>query len=331
MIPREMKTPIGVKLSGGISRFVTKNYHQYNAIQLRNATLAYKHLLDTGGKMFVSLAGAASTARLGISLAKMIYKGYVSGISCTGANLEEDVFNLVGNQDYLQIPNYKNLSPDDDEEIGKKKFNRVTTAAIPTETMKRVEDLIIEKWKISDERKFPFEFLGELLLDGKFEQYYQVDSEESWLLAAMKMKIPVVTPGNGDSTLGQVFSALVREMEVDSNIMKNDYEALNYLGDWYLREKAPKGFFQIGGGIAGDFSICVVPFLRQDCHLGDKVKHWAYFAQVTDADVSYGGYSGAEPNEKITWDKLNKKTPRFVIKSDATIVVPLIFSQILGE
>jgi len=331
MLPREMKPSIEVHLPGATARLIRGNYHRYNALQVKNATYAYKHLLDTGGKMFLAMAGASSTARLGISIAKMIYKGYISGISCTGANLEEDVFNLIGLNDAKIIPNYKDLTPEDDEELNKKKHNRVTDGTISAETMKKVENLIIEKWEISEERKFPFEFLGELLLDGRFEEYYQTDPNESWLLAAMKMKIPIVTPGNGDSTLGQVFSALIREMEVDPNIMKNDYEALNYLGDWYLREKADKGFFQIGGGIAGDFSICVVPWLRQDCQMGNKVKHWAYLTEITDADPTYGGYSGAEASEKISWDKINKDTPTFIIKSDATIVVPLIFNAILGE
>jgi deoxyhypusine synthase len=331
MLPREMKQPIEVKLEGPTAKFVRENYHHYSAQTLKNATFAYKHLFDSGGKMFVSLAGAMSTGRIGISLAKMIRKGYVSGLSVTGANLEEDVFNLVAHDTYLQIPEYKDLTKEQEEKLAKKKFNRVTDAAIPATAMREVEDLIIQRWKDSSDRKFPHEFLTELLLDGALEKYYQVDSDESWLLAAAEMKIPIVTPGWEDSTLGNVFTAIVREMKVDVNIVKSGIEAMNYLADWYLKEKSEKGFFQIGGGIAGDFAICVVPFLRQDCHMGEKVKHWAYFAQCTNAIVEEGGYSGAEPNEKITWDKISKKTPSFVIKGDASITVPLIFNQILGE
>jgi deoxyhypusine synthase len=328
-----MKQPIEVKLPGPTAKFIRRNLHSYNAKYVKNATMAYKHLLDTGGKMFVAMAGAMSTAQIGISLATMIRKGYVSGLSVTGANLEEDVFNLVGYDDYIEIPDYKDTTPEDDDKLAKKKFVRIYEDVVPPEVMKKVEDVIIQKWKnasLGSERKFPHEFLCELLLDGALEKYYQADPAESWLLAAAEMNIPIVTPGWEDSTLGNVFTAMVREMEVDIQIMKTGIEAMNYLADWYLKEKAEKGFFQIGGGIAGDFPICVVPFLKQDCHMGDKVKHWAYFAQITDAEVSYGGYSGAEPNEKITWNKIGKKTPRFIIKSDATIVVPLIFDSILG-
>lgn len=333
MLPREMKKSIDVKLAGSTGKLLRRDYHAYNAKYLRDATYAYKHLLDSGGKMFVALAGAMSTARLGISLAAMIRKGYVSGLSVTGANLEEDVFNLVGRKDYLEVPDYKDTTPEDDEQLRKKKMNRVYEDIIPAEVMSKIEDLIINKWKnavMDNDRKFPHEFLCELLLDGALEKYYQINPEESWLLAAAEMKIPIVTPGWEDSTLGNVFSALVREMILDVKILKTGIEAMNYLADWYLRIKEEKGFFQIGGGIAGDFAICVLPFLRQDCKMGDKVKHWAYFCQVTDAEVSYGGYSGAEPNEKITWDKINKKTPKFVIKSDATIVVPIMFNALLG-
>ena len=333
MLPREMKVPITVKLSGPSAKIIKRDYHSYNAKYVKNATYAYKHLIDKGGKMFVAMAGAMSTARLGISLAAMIRKGYVSGLSVTGANLEEDIFNLVGRQDYLDVPDYKDTTPEDDEKLSKKKFVRIYEDVVPPEVMRKIEDIIIERWKdavLKRERKFPHEFLTELLLDGTLEKYYQIDPDESWLLAAAKANIPIVTPGWEDSTLGNVFTAMVREMEIDISIIKTGIEAMNYLADWYLKEKADKGFFQIGGGIAGDFPICVVPFLKQDCHMEDKVKHWTYFAQITDAEVSYGGYSGAEPNEKITWNKISKKTPKFVIKSDATIVVPLMFNAIMG-
>ena len=89
------------------------------------------------------------------------------------------------------------------------------------------------------------------------------------------------------------------------------------------------GFFQIGGGIAGDFPICVVPLLRQDMQKTDTPM-WGYFCQIGDSTTSYGSYSGAVPNEKITWGKLDLNTPRFMIESDATIVAPLVFAQVLG-
>jgi len=324
-----MKQPIDVKLAGNMAKFVRRNYHHFNAQVLKNATMAYKKLLDDGGKMFVSMAGAMSTGRLGISLAAMIRKGYVSGLSVTGANLEEDVFNLVANKDYVQVPDYRDISLEDNKKMLDKKQNRVTDVAIPASSMKEVEDIIIEAWKDAQDPRFPHEFLCDILLSGQLEKYYQIDPAESWLLAAAELDIPIVTPGWEDSTLGNVFAALVRKQEVELEVMKSGIEAMNYLGDWYLKTKEDKGFFQIGGGIAGDFSICVVPFLKQDCGL-KNTKWWAYFCQISDAVTSYGGYSGATPDEKITWDKLGPKTPKFVIESDASIVVPLIFDQILG-
>lgn len=329
MLPREIKIKTPDLVTGPTAKHVRRNYHHFNALALKNATNEYKKLLNSGGKMFVSMAGAMSTGRLGISLAAMIRKGYVSGLSVTGANLEEDVFNLVACQDYIQVPNYRDITPEDNKKMLDKKQNRVTDVAIPASSMKEVENIIINSWKNTEERKFPHEFLTELLLAEKFKKYYQVPAEESWLLAAAEMDIPIVTPGWEDSTLGNVFAAHVREQEVDFTVMKMGIEAMNYLADWYLKEKADKGFFQIGGGIAGDFSICVVPFLKQDCGL-KNTKWWAYFCQISDAVTSYGGYSGATPDEKITWDKLGPKTPKFVIESDASIVAPLIFDQILG-
>jgi deoxyhypusine synthase len=113
--------------------------------------------------------------------------------------------------------------------------------------------------------------------------------------------------------------------------MKSGLQYMNHLSEWYMKNTADKtiGYFQIGGGIAGDFPICVVPMLNKDLERG--VPAWGYFCQITDAQESYGGYSGALPNEKITWWKLEIDTPKFVIHSDATIVAPLIFSYILGH
>ena len=111
-------------------------------------------------------------------------------------------------------------------------------------------------------------------------------------------------------------------------------EQFQALIEWYLANhgdgsRPSVGFFQIGGGIAGDFAICAVPCISQD--LGREVPVWGYFCQITDARPSYGGYSGAPANEKITWGKLSSSTPRFDINSDAAIVAPLIFGYVLGD
>ena len=102
------------------------------------------------------------------------------------------------------------------------------------------------------------------------------------------------------------------------------------LAKWYQTEsKTGIGFFQIGGGIAGDFPICVVPMIKQDLRV--SVPLWSYFCQISDSTTSYGSYSGAIPSEKITWGKLGIDTPKFVIESDATIVAPLIFAYLLNK
>jgi deoxyhypusine synthase len=104
------------------------------------------------------------------------------------------------------------------------------------------------------------------------------------------------------------------------------------LTEWYEKTSATSsiGFFQIGGGIAGDFPICVVPMLQQDLGKVDTPR-WGYFCQISDSTTSFGSYSGAVPNEKITWGKLSADTPKFIIESDATIVAPLVFACVLGQ
>ncbi|HOI42710.1 MAG TPA: deoxyhypusine synthase family protein, partial [Elusimicrobiales bacterium] len=290
----------------------------------------------SGGKMFLAMAGAMSTAELGISLAEMIRQDKIHAVCCTGANLEEDVFNLVSNKDYRKVPHYRDLSPAQERELLEGGFNRVTDTCIPQDVMFHIEDRIVRLWKDSEKaglRKFPHQFFYELLRSGELKEYYQVNPEDSWLLAAAERDIPIYVPGWEDSTLGNVYAAKCIKGELDPCTLRGGLEYMMHLAAWYQKTAAVTdagvGFFQIGGGIAGDFPICVVPLLHYD--LKRKVKMWKYFCQISDSVTSYGSYSGAIPNEKITWGKLSEDTPRFVIESDATIVAPLIFNYVLGR
>jgi deoxyhypusine synthase len=202
------------------------------------------------------------------------------------------------------------------------------------EAMRRIEDHLYKVWKDADdkgERYFPYEFFYKILLSGELKDKYQIDPKDSWLLAAAEKNLPIIVPGWEDSTCGNFFASYCITGEVKPSTMKSGIEYMMYLANWYKEHAGSKGvgFFQIGGGIAGDFPICVVPMLHQDLEL-DDVPMWSYFCQISDSTTSYGSYSGAVPNEKITWGKLNVETPKFIIESDATIVAPLIFAYLLG-
>src|SRR6202012_1059758 len=86
---------IRLGMSSPIRDFIAHHYRHFNAAALHDAAKGYEAHLAKGGKMFVTLAGAMSTAELGLSLAELIRQDKIHGICCTGANLEEDVFNLV--------------------------------------------------------------------------------------------------------------------------------------------------------------------------------------------------------------------------------------------
>jgi len=319
-----------------VSAFLRHHFRHFNSRTLVDAAEAYQNHLVNGGKMFVTLAGAMSTAELGISLAEMIRQGKVHGICATGANLEEDVFNLVAHDFYRRVPNYRDLTPRDELELLESHMNRVTDTCIPEgEAMRRIEGAILRQWIAADqhgERCFPAEFLFRVLEDPDVRTSFQIDVKDSWLYAAMEARIPVFVPGWEDSTLGNMYAAHCIAGEVRNvHTVRGGIEAMIALAVWYTSTsvEASIGFFQIGGGIAGDFPICVVPMLRQDLQrVGTPL--WGYFCQISDSTTSYGSYSGAVPNEKITWEKLGVDTPKFVIESDATIVVPLIFALVLG-
>jgi deoxyhypusine synthase len=319
---------------GAISQFMERHYLHFNAAALVDAAKAYEKEIDRGAKMMITLAGAMSTAELGRSLAEMIRKDKVQIITCTGANLEEDVFNLVAHDHYQRVPHYRDLAPRDEQALYEKHFNRVTDTCIPEEeALRRIERHMTVLWESARDNKkryCPHEYFYELLSKGTLEPYYQIDPKDSWLLAACEKNLPIVVPGWEDSTMGNIFSAHCIEGGVSPSIMKSGVEYMIELAQWYTVNSAKGiGFFQIGGGIAGDFPICVVPMLHQDLQRGN-VPLWSYFCQISDSTTSFGSYSGAVPNEKITWGKLGLDTPKFVIESDASIVAPLVFAWVLG-
>jgi deoxyhypusine synthase len=323
-------------MSGPISQFIDRHYRHFNAAALKDAAEGWTRHLDQGGVMLVTIAGAMSTAELGVSLAEMIRQKKVHGIVCTGANLEEDVFNLVAHDHYVRLPNYRDLTPADEQALLDRHLNRVTDTCIPEhEAMRRIETAVLEEWMACDqrnERLFPHEFMFRILESGKLKHHYQIDPKDSWLIAAMEANLPMFVPGWEDATLGNMYAAHCMTGEVKKvHTVRTGIEYMMCLAEWYTAT-APKqsiGFFQIGGGIAGDFPICVVPMLHQDLRRED-VPLWGYFCQISDSTTSYGSYSGAVPNEKITWGKLGLDTPKFIVESDATIVAPLIFAKVLG-
>ncbi|HEX5370621.1 MAG TPA: deoxyhypusine synthase family protein [Dehalococcoidia bacterium] len=318
-----------------IKDFITRHYRHFNAAVVIDAAQAYVDHLEHGGKMLITLAGAMSTAELGLSLADMVREGKVDAICSTGANLEEDIFNLVAHSHYQRVPNYRNLSDQQELDLLNSGMNRVTDTCIPEEeAMRRVERHMLGLWgKASREGKryFPYEYMYQLIESGVLEESYEIDPTDAWILAACERKLPIFVPGWEDSTLGNVFVAAAIRGDVDYSCVKSGLELMGSLVEWYkdTTQDASVGFFQIGGGIAGDFPICVVPLIQQDLHQDCRL--WGYFCQISDSTTSYGSYSGAVPNEKITWGKLAVDTPRFVIESDATIVAPLIFAYVLDQ
>jgi deoxyhypusine synthase len=318
-----------------ISDFIVHHYRHFNAASLVDAARAYVDQLESGHKMMITLAGAMSTAELGLSLAEMIRQDKVNIITCTGANLEEDIFNLVAHDYYKRIPHYRDLSPQDEKELLDHHFNRVTDTCIPEEeAMRRIERQLMNVWEKAEKegkRYFPHEYIYQLIRNKSLEEFHQIDPKDSWLIAACEKNLPILVPGWEDSTSGNMFSAHCMEGLYSPQIVKSGIEYMMLLADWYKANAGDLGvgFFQIGGGIAGDFPICVVPMMHQDLRM-DGIPYWSYFCQVSDSTTSYGSYSGAVPNEKITWGKLDIHTPKFIVESDATIVAPLIFAYILG-
>jgi deoxyhypusine synthase len=321
---------------GHIKSFIRHHYRHFNAAALVDAAEGWDKHLKGGGKMLLTMGGAMSTAEMGLSIAELIRQDKVHALCMTGANLEEDLFNLVAHNSYERIPKYRSLTAEEEVALHARGMNRVTDTCIPEdEAIRKIEGEMLKLWQAADEAKerfFPYEFFYKIIKSKVLSHEYQIDPKDAWLVAAAEKNIPIWTPGWEDSTLGNIFVASVISGKVSNfQVIKSGLEQMESLVRWYLEtdSRAPIGFFQIAGGIAGDFPICAVPLIRQD--LEKDCRLWGYFCQISDSTTSFGSYSGAVPSEKITWGKLDGNTPSYIIESDATIVFPLVAAYVLDH
>ena len=276
-----------------IKDFMRRNFRHFNARTAVDAAEAWADQLAAGNRMFLAMAGAMSTAELGILLAEMIRRDKVHAICCTGANLEEDLFNLVAHRSYHRIPEWRALTAEQEQDLAERGLNRVTDTCIPEhQAMRKIEKVLDPYWEAADadgERRPPHEYLYRMVRDGALEEHYEIDPKDSWVVAAAERGLPLFVPGWEDSTLGNALVAsyfLGRITSLDT--VQGGLHYMKRLVDWYREATAerPVGFFQIGGGIAGDFPICVVPLIIQD--MREEVPMWSYFCQISDSTTSYG-------------------------------------------
>src|ERR1700757_2655516 len=235
-----------------ITSFIKHHYRHFNSAALVDAAEAYNAHLAAGGKMFMTIAGAMRTAELGLSLAEMIRQDKVHGICCTGANLEEDVFNLVAHNFYERVPHYRDLTPADEAALLARHMNRVTDTCIPEmEAMRRIENEVLAEWVRADqagERHFPHQFMYKILLSGVLEKSYQIDPKNSWLLAAAEKNLPMFVPGWEDATMGNMYAGHCITGDVKKvHTVRTGIEYMMELACWYTEtsKNSSIGFFQI--------------------------------------------------------------------------------------
>ncbi len=203
---------------GAIKDFIIHHYRHFNAAALVDAARGWENHLDQGGKMLLTVGGAMSTAEMGLSMAELIRQDKVHALCVTGANLEEDLFNLVAHSQYKRVPHYRSLTLADEQMLYDGGFNRVTDTCIPEEqALRRIDYHMVKLWTDAEakgERYFPYEYMYQLLRSGVVEGLYEIDPRDSWLLAACEKNLPIWSPGWEDSSLGNIFVARAIEGKI---------------------------------------------------------------------------------------------------------------------
>lgn len=332
---KKSKTPV--------SSYAMRTLNHCNGGATLQAALWLKEHLARGGKLVVTIAGALSSFQVGVMLAELIRQGKVHLVSATGANHEESYYRYIAHSHYAYIPRYTELTPEQEAELRDAGLRRITDTFLPEdESVRIMEPHLLKMWKDAQkkgERYFPHEYFRRLFSENLIKPDAQANADDCWAYAAYKHNVPIIIPGFEDSTMGNIFASYTydgkyrtdKSVVLNQNIMKSGLEYFTYLYDWYMEtaKKSPIAFLQLGGGISADFPICVVPSIKHDLGLHDKVRDWAGFIEIGSSPMSYGSYSGAGGKEKITWDKLSTKSYYQVIQSDVTVVFPWMAAVLL--
>jgi deoxyhypusine synthase len=292
---------------------------------------------------------------MGITISELIRAGKIGGISVTGANMEESLYRLFAHAEYAYIPNYDGLTRAQEKELDHRGIRRITDTFLPEdESVRVILPMLMKLWREAEKK-------GERLLWHEFffrlfeRDMIKIDpakAEDCWLYQAWKHSIPVFVPGWEDSTMGNIFTQACYKgnhrflkrfklpKPVSKDVVEPGFVYMHRLAEWYMdaTEEHQLAFFQLGGGIAGDFPICVVPHLKKD-YLADEsidtqeelIPPWAGFIEVFLSPMSAGSYSGAGGKEKITWGKLNPDAFMAQIYGDYTTIFPNIVALVLGK
>ncbi len=339
-----------------VSNFLVNTKRHCNGGRTVDAGLWLKSHCDDGGKLFVTMSGAGSSFQMGIVLSELIRAGKVAAISVTGANMEESLYRLLANSHYAYIRDYTSLTQEQELELDHAGFRRITDTFLPEEESVRVVlDPLMDLWREAEEKGECLhwhEFFFRLFERELIKPDPTASVKDCWLYQAWKHGVHVVVPGWEDSTMGNIFThatysgahefleRYVLEKPISSQVVKHNHEYMHSLAAWYMDNTKTKklAFLQLGGGIAADFPICVVPHLKKDFLAGQTLSDqerfiptWAGFVEIHLTPMSAGSYSGAGHMEKITWGKFQPGSFGMQIFGDFTSIFPDIAALILGK
>lgn len=341
---------------GPVTSFlVSKKIHCNGGATVRSGLYLRQHLLN-GGKMFLTMSGAGSSFQMGKTISELIRAGKVHGISVTGANMEESLYRYVAHSQYAYIPKYAKLTAEQEEELRTVGIRRITDTFLPEEESVRVVlDALMQLWTQAQEQGKSYlwhEYFFQLFERGLVQKDPEAREEDCWLFNAWKYKIPVYVPGWEDSTMGNIFTHACYtgehpflaqyklEEPISKDVVKRNFEYMHHIAERYMdtaKSDSRIAFLQLGGGIAADFPICVVPHIKHDFLAEEpdatkdaSVQPWACFVEINSGDMSYGSYTAAGYDEKITWDKFAPGSFGQQIHGDYTVIFPDIAALIMN-
>ena len=254
---------------------------------------------DKDCKVFLGQAGALVPGGLRQILIDMINLKLIDVFVTTGATLTHDLIESLGFNHYIGDENA------DDAKLNKQGFDRIYNSYMPNKAYEKLEDFIESIIDELSKAKTVKEFLWVI---GKHA------SQNSILNSCYKNKIPIFCPAISDSGIGLMIWG---QLNKGKTINVNAFSDLNEIIDIAWTSKK-NGIFYIGGGTPKNYIQQAMQFS----------KGAVYGIQITTDRPEFGGSSGAQLKEGISWGKMSPKGQYADVICDATIALPIIFAAI---
>ncbi len=261
--------------------------------------IAESMIKDKDCKVFLGVAGALVPAGMKNILVDMLNSKWVDVLVITGANLTHDLVEDLGFSHFI---GHESM---DDSKLNKQGLVRMYNTLMPNKAYESLEAFFKKNWDEISRQTNIKDFLWTL---------GRLSPGNGILKTCYTNKTPIFCPAISDSGIGlMMWGQLAQGKKADIKAFEDLKEILDI--SWTAKKT---GVIYLGGGVPKNYIQQAMQFSKEA----------NYGIQITMDRPEFGGSSGAELKEGISWGKLSPKATHVNLNCDVTIALPLIYSAL---